>query len=106
MFKHYSRNAINLQLCLNITSNSAQIRAMTDESGKPARKDKYIGIRVDEDLHSRASKRAKKDKRKLSEILRAWLRLYADEEVNAPVDAYLDKERKRAEKRPGKKDED
>jgi len=70
---------------------------------KRKKKDKYIGVRVDPELHERAMRRAQKDKRSLSEVIRAWLRLYADEEIGAPSDDLLDEERQRP---PRKKKED
>ena len=71
----------------------------SDDQPKRRKKTKDIRVRVDDDLHRRASKRAHSDHRKLSEIIRAWLRLYADEEVNAPHPDLLDEERKRPKRK-------
>jgi len=66
---------------------------------KPPRKTKVIAIRVDEELHREATRRAKEYGRPLSEILRAWLRLFGMGEVRPPVESYLQQEKKRASRR-------
>ena len=65
--------------------------------GRPKRRDKTVGVRVDADTLTSAQKKAKKSGRSLSSILNSFLHLWTMNEIGDPP--VLPQEGVRAEKR-------
>ena len=75
---------------------------MSDDNNKPrpSRRNKPVGFRVSQEIYDKAQQRAKREKRSLGAILRAWLFFWSEDE--APSPPMMDGENVRAQKRKKK----
>jgi len=73
----------------------------TTKKKRPAHRDISVGTKISPEVARRARAKAKKEKRSLSVILRAFLLAWVDDEVDSP--AVREDETTRAKKRARKK---
>ena len=71
---------------------------MTDDTERPPARDKTLSARVPPDVYKLAQRRARREHRSLSAILRAWLASWATGQSDSPPES--DDEKLRAAKRP------
>ncbi len=70
---------------------------------RPATRSQTVTVRLTEEEEKKAKERAKREGRNLASILRAWLRLWGEDE--APSPPVMPDENVRAKKRSKKKKE-
>jgi hypothetical protein len=78
-----------------------------DERDEPPKhKNKIVQARVPDDVADKALKRATREGRTLTEVIRSWLFGWADDELPSPPRRGDDRAPQRPSKRRGKQDEE